>query len=88
MFYYRDTTIYAVRQGAFKAHFQTRDDYGDATVTSHNPPLLYNVEQDPGEQFDVSTAHPEVIAAIQAELAAHNAALVRGKGQLAGKIAN
>lgn len=87
MFYYRDTTVYAVRQGPFKAHFQTRDDYGDATVTSHNPPILYNVEQDPGEHFDVSADHPEAIASIQAELAAHNAALVRGKDQLEGKIA-
>ena len=88
MIYYRDTTPYALRQGPFKAHFQTREEYGDATVTQHDPPLLYNVEQDPGEQFDVAADHPEAIAAIKAELEAHNAALVRGADQLAGKIAN
>lgn len=87
MFFYRDTTVYAVRQDAFKAHFQTRDDYGDATVTTHNPPLLYNVEQDPGENFDVAKEHPEVIASIQTELAAHNARMVAGVDQLSGKIA-
>jgi arylsulfatase A-like enzyme len=88
MFYYRDTTVYAVRQGAFKAHFQTRNDYGDATVTTHNPPLLYNVENDPGEQFDVAAEHPEVIASIQAALAVHNRDLVRGADQMGGKIEN
>ncbi len=88
MFYYRDTTVYAVRKGAFKAHFQTRNDYGDATVTTHNPPLLYNVEHDPGEQFDVAAEHPDVIASIQASLAAHNHDLVRGADQMGGQIAN
>ncbi len=87
MFYYRDTTVYAVRQGAFKAHFQTRNDYGDATVTTHNPPLLYNVEFDPGEQFDVAAEHPDVIARIQSELAEHNAAMVAGADQMGGQIA-
>jgi arylsulfatase A-like enzyme len=88
MIYYRDTTPYALRQGPFKAHFQTREEYGDATVTQHDPPLLYNVEQDPGEQFDVSKEHPEVIAAIRADLEAHIAAMVPGANQLAGKITN
>ncbi|MBL7645622.1 MAG: sulfatase [Candidatus Hydrogenedentes bacterium] len=88
MFYYRDTTVYAVRQGPFKAHFQTRNDYGDATVTTHNPPLLYNVEIDPGEQFDVAAEHPDVIASIQATLAVHNRDLVRGADQMGGKIEN
>lgn len=87
MIYYRDTTVFAVRQGPFKAHFQTRADYGDPAVISHDPPLLYNVEQDPGELFDVAADHPEVIASIKAELEAHNAGLIRGKGQLEGKIA-
>lgn len=88
MFYYRDTTVYAVRQGPFKAHFQTRNDYGDATVTTHNPPLLYNVEFDPGEQFDVAAEHPDVIASIQSALAEHNHDLVRGPDQMGGKIEN
>ena len=88
MVYYRDTTPFALRQGPFKAHFQTREEYGATTVTVHDPPLLYNVEEDPSEKFDVSAGHPEVVAALKAELAAHNAAMVPGPDQLVGKIAN
>ena len=28
-------------------------------------PVLFNLEQDPGEQFDVAKEHPEVLAAIK-----------------------
>ena len=88
MIFYRDTIPFALRQGPFKAHFQTREEYGDATMTQHDPPLLYKVEEDPSEKFDVAAEHPEVIAAIKAELDAHNAAMVPGADQLGGKIAN
>jgi len=87
MIFYRDTTVFALRHGPFKAHVQTRPEYGSAEVLQHDPPLLYNVEHDPGEQYDVAEDHPEAIAAILAALEAHNAALVRGADQLDGKIA-
>ena len=86
MFFYRGTALFAVRQGAFKAHFHTQGEYGGPKLVQHDPPLLYNLEHDPAEQYDVADAHPEVIDHIRAALAAHNKDLVRGEDQLVARI--
>jgi arylsulfatase A len=71
--YYRGPKLYAIRQGAFKAHFFTRPEYGEGVGTelAHDPPLLYNVDEDPGERFDLAARHPEVVTALRARAAAH-----------------
>jgi arylsulfatase A-like enzyme len=66
MFFYRGETLYAVRNGPYKAHFITEGAYRpDYPRKEHNPPLLYNLDHDPSERFDISKKHPEVIADIQ-----------------------
>lgn len=65
MFYYRGTTLYALRHGPFKAHFVTKSEYGSDPAVAHQPPLLYNLDQDPSEKFDVANKHADVIAEIQ-----------------------
>lgn len=65
MFFYRGTTPYAVRHGSFKAHFVTKPDYGSDPAIAHTPPLLYNLDQDPSEKFDVASTHADVISGIQ-----------------------
>ena len=81
-FYYRGTQLYAVRKGAFKAHFITRSGYGKDGPEKHDPPLLYNLDHDAGEQFDVAKKHPEVVADIIREVEKHREKLVPGKPQL------
>jgi arylsulfatase A len=81
-FYYRDTELYAVRKGPFKAHFITRSAYGREAAEKHDPPLLYNLDQDPSEQFDVAAQHPDVVSGIVREAERHRAAMVPGKPQL------
>ena len=71
MVYYRGSEIYAMRLGAYKAHFITRPAYGRDGPKSHDPPLLYNLEVDPSEKRNVAAKHPEVIADIKAAVAAH-----------------
>jgi len=71
VFFYRGPRIYAVRHGAFKAHFFTRSEYGADPEVAHDPPLLYDLDQDPGEKYDVAARHPDVIAAIRALASAH-----------------
>lgn len=62
MIYYHGVEVYAVRSGAFKAHFQTKTSYvGQRNAEVHDPPLLYNLEHDPSEKYDVAKAHPQVI---------------------------
>lgn len=82
VFYYRDVDVFAVRKGAFKAHFQTQSEYGDQTITAHNPPLLYNLLTDPSEKHDVAAQHPEIIAEIREVLKEHQASVVPVENQL------
>ena len=82
-FYYRDTKLFAVRKGPYKAHYVTQTGYGPAKPEVHNPPLLFDLEQDPAERFDISADHPNVIADIAKEVERHQANMVPGKDQLA-----
>lgn len=82
MFFYRDTRLYAVRHGPYKAHFYTRSAYGGDPEQKHDPPLLFHLEHDPGERFDIARDHPEVIAQIRRIVAEHQASLVPVPNQL------
>ncbi len=81
-YYYRGTQLYAVRKGPFKAHYITRSGYGPDQPEKHDPPLLYDLDHDPSERFDVAGDHPEVLADIAREVERHRAGLVPGKPQL------
>ena len=80
MMYYRGDELFAIRKGAYKAHFQTAPGYPGNMVRQpfekHDPPLLFNLAHDPGERFNIASEHPEVIADIQKELEKHRANLV------------
>jgi arylsulfatase A-like enzyme len=87
MFYYRGTKLYALRIGQYKAHFITQSAYvKNAEPVYHDPPLLYHLEHDPGEQFDVSNNAPEIITEIQRQVEHHQTNLVAGEDQLAGRM--
>lgn len=78
MFYYRQGELFAVRLGAYKAHFITQSSYAkDKKVL--DTPLLYNLDTDPSEKFDLASKHPEVIAEIRKLIASHQENLVVGK---------
>lgn len=80
--YYRDTSLYALRKGPWKAHFVTRSAYGKDPAEPHDPPLLYHLGHDPSEQVDVAKLHPEVVEDLKKEAAAHRAAMIPGENQL------
>lgn len=63
MIYYDGTRLFAIREGVFKAHFTTREKVyeKDEYFLEHDPPLLFNLEMDPGENYNVAGQHPEVI---------------------------
>ena len=81
MIYYNGDEVYALRKGPYKAHFTTFSGYGKDAPAKHDPPLLFQLPNDPGERFDIAAEHPEVVADIQQELAKHKANLVPGKRQ-------
>jgi arylsulfatase A-like enzyme len=87
MFYYRDDELYAVRKGPFKAHFVTKPGYGDdPKAVPHDPPLLYNLDHDPSEQFDVAGQHPDVVSEIRRIADEHRRGVERVENQLEGLI--
>ncbi|MFM8360976.1 MAG: sulfatase, partial [Verrucomicrobiota bacterium] len=81
-FYYRGTTLYAARQGPWKAHFITRSAYGADAPVSHATPLLFHLGEDPGERWDRAAQQPAVLAAIQDAVTRHRASLVPVPNQL------
>ncbi|SDM42737.1 sulfatase family protein [Kriegella aquimaris] len=84
MLYYRENELYAVRLGDYKAHFITKGVYGQfGGKEIHNPPILYNLSEDPSEQFDIAEDHPEVLTKINELVAAHKSKLIKGKDMLA-----
>ncbi len=74
MFFYRGDRLMAVRKGPWKAHFITQGGYKN-DAQEHNPPLLFNVETDPSEQFDMADKHPEIIEDIKLEVQRHKQTL-------------
>jgi arylsulfatase A-like enzyme len=83
MFFYRGETLYAVRNGPYKAHFITENAYGsDRQRKEHNPPLLYNLDRDPSERFDIGKEHPDVLAEMQKIAEKHRQTVQRVENQL------
>jgi arylsulfatase A-like enzyme len=82
-FYYRGTDLYAVRLGDFKAHYITQGEYGlYGGKEIHNPPLLYNLNHDPSEEYNIADQHTEVLEAMNELVAAHHEKMVMGEDQL------
>ncbi len=87
MFYYHGEQLFAVRKGQFKAHFKTKTSYTKQKVAEiHNPPLLYHLGIDPGEQWDVAGENPEVLKSLQELAEKHEQGLKRVPSQLLGRI--
>ena len=81
--YYRGTEIYAARLGVYKAHFITRPEYGAGDTLRHDPPLLYNLEHDPSEKYDIAEAHPDVLERISRMVEEHKQTVEPVTDQLA-----
>lgn len=86
-FYYRGATLYAARLGPWKAHFITRSGYGPDKPAPQDPPLLFHLGEDLGENWNRAAQQPDVIARIKDAVARHRAALQPAPTQLAETIA-
>ena len=64
-FYYRGSTLQAVRSGPYKAHFFTRDEGWGQAPKPVDPPWLYNLDTDIAERYDLAAEQPEVVAALR-----------------------
>ena len=82
MYFYREERLFAVRRGAFKAHFRTQAGYTEPRPTRHDPPLLFHLEHDPGERYDVAAEHPEVLEQLMRMVTEHSENFKPGENQL------
>ncbi|MGH7944719.1 MAG: sulfatase family protein [Opitutaceae bacterium] len=86
MFYYFNEEAWAVRKGPWKLHLKTVSPaqvagWGNWPVTQHNPPLLFNVEADPGENCDVAADHSKIVAELKELIVRHVATVKSGVAQ-------
>lgn len=86
MFYYFGDELWAVRKGPWKMHTKTTkpasvEKWGNWPIELHDPPLLFNVEADPGEKFNVADANPHVVATLRSLFQSHKASVKPGKPQ-------
>ncbi len=78
-YYYWNNELRAIRKGPYKAHFITSGAYGEGEPRQErNPPLLFDLTQDPGERFDVAAQHPDVVADLVREADAHRREMKMG----------
>lgn len=74
LFFYGPKQLHAVRVGDWKLHIrtssQTKIKYFDGKV-----PLLFNLETDPSEKWDLADKHPEKVVDFQGIIDAHFASL-------------
>ncbi len=80
-FYYYTTNVYAIRKGRYKAHFVTHNGYSKDEPVKHNPPLLFDLYEDPAERNDLANEHPDVVAELTKMREDHLATITRGKEQ-------
>lgn len=81
-FYYRGTRLFAVRMNQWKLHLFTQKGYGQPKPDEHKPPLLFDLNADPGEHFNLATNHPAVITELLGEIDKHRATIVPVPSQL------
>jgi len=87
VYYYRKQQLFAIRQGPWKAHFTTQGSYLNSdNYTEHETPLLFNLDHDPSEQYDIADVHPDIVAQLTAAAEAHVARTPPAASQLEARI--
>ncbi len=82
IFFYRGTRIFAARKAQWKLHVLTQASYNQPKPEPRNPPLLFDLNTDPGEHFNISTNHPGVVADILNEIKTHQSTVIATQSQL------
>ncbi len=73
--FYRGNLVFAVRDGKWKAHFITQTAYPNGPLVYHDPPLLFDLESDPSEKYNVAGEYPEIIEKLTSMKEAHERTL-------------
>lgn len=82
VYYYDKANLFAIRKGPWKAHFSSKESGNNQPPMVHNPPLLYNLEEDPSEQYETGKNHPDILEQIIQEKLRFEKSFVPGVQQL------
>ena len=74
MYFYDSGVLCAVRWKHWKLHLEIKPDIG-GRFSKPESPLLFNLDQDPSEKYDIAQQHPDVVAAIKEIIEKHNATM-------------
>ncbi len=80
-FYWNAEQLCAVRHGPWKLHRISNTAEWRSATSKHDPPLLFHLEHDPSEKYDVAAAHPDIVQRLLALMAEHEAKVERGQPQ-------
>ena len=60
-YFYKGSKLYAIKNNQYKVHFSSVIAYPQKKIINHPTPLLYDLNEDPGENFDITAKHPEIL---------------------------
>ncbi|MFB0524683.1 MAG: sulfatase [Phycisphaerae bacterium] len=86
MFYYFGEELWAVRKGPWKIHVKTTrpasvSTWGEWPIEEHDPPLLFNVEHDPSEKYNIAEKHPDIVKELLKVMKQHKKNVDAGEPQ-------
>jgi arylsulfatase A len=82
MFFYSGSQLQAVRKGPWKMYLQSKTYAVKNKLQEAKPPILFHVEQDPSEQYNIAEQHPEIVEELTKIVQAHQAGVVPIPAQL------
>ncbi len=50
-----------MRKGKYKVHFSYKSAYGNDKKIVYEKPILYNIEEDPGELYNIAEKHQDIV---------------------------
>jgi arylsulfatase A-like enzyme len=73
IFYYHGEEVFAIRHGDWKIHFKTLENIytPKAQIIEHNPPMLFNLANDPSEKYNVASENQDIIISFEVILKSH-----------------
>ena len=70
LFFYGPRELHAVRSGPWKLHIRTSSQTGIQHFDGKLP-LLFHLDHDPSEEWDLAEKHPEIVAELQSLIELH-----------------
>jgi arylsulfatase A len=84
IFYYHGQEVFAIRNGKWKIHYKTWENAytNKRKIVEHNPVMLFNLDIDPSEKYDISLANPDIVKSFDVILESHLENIISVENQL------